>query len=70
MMVKQLKNRYSDPNYIKKFILSIDKTKMRLSDAEDKEQDIVDGPVMDSTDFGKKDKDRSKFDKKKLEGFT
>lgn len=70
MMVKQLKNRYSDPNYIKKFILSIDKTKMRLSDAEDREQDIVDGPVMDNTDFGKKDKDRSKFDKKKLEGFT
>ena len=70
MMVKQLKNRYSDPNYIKKFILSIDKTKMRLSDAEDREQDIVDGPVIDNTDFGKKDKDRSKFDKKKLEGFT
>ena len=70
MMVKQLKNRYSDPNYIKKFILSIDKTKMRLSDAEDREQDIVDGPIMDNTDFGKKDKDRSKFDKKKLEGFT
>lgn len=70
MMVKQLKNRFSDPNYIKKFIIGIDKTKMRLYDVDHKEQDIVDGPVMDNTDFGQKDRDRSKFDKKKLEGFT
>jgi len=38
IMVKQLKNRYSDLNYNKRFVLGIDKAKMRLYDVEQSAQ--------------------------------
>jgi replicative DNA helicase len=38
IMVKQLKNRYSDPTTYKRFILGIDRAKMRLYDAEQSAQ--------------------------------
>jgi replicative DNA helicase len=38
IMVKQLKNRYSDPSSYKRFVLGIDRAKMRLYDAEDSAQ--------------------------------
>ena len=58
--VKQLKNRYNDPTINKRFVLGIDRAKMRLFDIDVKEQDdIVDSgqedfaaPVFDKTDFG------------------
>ena len=55
--VKQLKNRYNDPTVNKRFILGIDRSKMRLYDVENKEQqDLVDSgqdqAVFDKTDFG------------------
>lgn len=34
IMVKQLKNRYSDPSKYKRFVLGIDRSKMRLYDVE------------------------------------
>ena len=34
ILVKQLKNRYSDPSYYKRFVIGIDRSKMRLYDAE------------------------------------
>lgn len=34
MMIKQLKNRYNDINYYKKFVVGIDRGKMRLYDLE------------------------------------
>ena len=34
VMIKQLKNRYNDLNYYKKFVLGIDRNKMRLFDVE------------------------------------
>jgi replicative DNA helicase len=34
IMVKQLKNRYSDPTQYKRFVLGIDRSKMRLYDVE------------------------------------
>jgi len=34
MLVKQLKNRYGDKSYYKKFVIGVDKSKMRLYDAE------------------------------------
>ena len=75
IMVKQLKNRFSDPASIRKFIVGIDKTKMRLFDVEQKEQEgLTDGPLMDKTKFGTEDRERSKkagkFDRTKLEGFS
>jgi hypothetical protein len=80
-MVKQLKNRYSDPGNNRRFIVGIDRTKMRLYDVEQSaNDDILDGPnrnsdksVFDNSQFGSEDYERSKlgkkFDKKLLEGF-
>lgn len=43
IMVKQLKNRYNDLNLFKRFVVGIDRSKMRLYDVEDSAQvDIVD----------------------------
>lgn len=42
ILVKQLKNRYSDPSYYKRFVIGIDRAKMRLYDAEASAQDIAD----------------------------
>lgn len=43
IMVKQLKNRYSDPGFFKKFVIGIDRSKMRLYDVENSAQkNIVD----------------------------
>ena len=43
IMVKQLKNRYNDPTINKRFVIGIDRAKMRLYDCEQKAQnDIVD----------------------------
>ena len=75
ILVKQLKNRYADPGMAKRFVIGIDKSKMKLFDVEQKEQEgITDGPVMDNTKFGQEDFERSKpknkFDKSKLVGFS
>ena len=54
IMCKQLKNRYADPNINKRFVIGIDKSKMRLYDVEqDAQQDIIEGPVFDNTQMGK-----------------
>ena len=63
--VKQLKNRYNDPTVNKRFVIGIDRAKMRLFDVKLSEQqslqdanqtgDIPDAfsePVFDKTDFG------------------
>jgi len=43
IMVKQLKNRYNDPTIYKRFVIGIDRAKMRLYDCEQSAQkDIVD----------------------------
>ena len=42
IMVKQLKNRYSDTNISKRFVLGIDRSKMRLYDAEQSAQKLAD----------------------------
>ena len=43
IMVKQLKNRYSDPSQNKRFVIGIDRAKMKLFDVEQSAQkDIVD----------------------------
>ena len=43
IMVKQLKNRYNDPTIFKRFIIGIDRAKMRLYDCEQSAQeDILD----------------------------
>ena len=74
IMVKQLKNRYSDPGTIRRFIVGIDRSKMRLFDVEQNQQEgLLDGPVMDKTKFGEEDfernKPKKKFDKSMFSGF-
>ena len=41
IMVKQLKNRYNDPTIFKRFIVGVDRAKMRLYDCEQKAQDDI-----------------------------
>ena len=61
ILVKQLKTRYNDPNFNKRFVLGLDRSKMRLYNVEQNAQeDILDGPVMDNTSFGQEDNERSK----------
>ena len=59
MMVKQLKNRYADPSYYKRFVIGVDRAKMRLYDVEQSAQeDIVDdGPAFDKSKFGERAKE-------------
>ena len=52
IMIKQLKNRYNDPNKNKRFIVGIDRSKMRIFDADNTNQNLVDDtPVFDKSDF-------------------
>lgn len=71
LMVKQLKNRYSDPADLRKFVVGIDRVKMRLFDVEETAQDdLIDDSrggktkrseaVMDNSKFGMEDRERSK----------
>ena len=59
IMVKQLKNRYNDPNKYKRFVVGIDRAKMRLYDVDPVDQNLVDDgiPVFDKTPSGDKFKD-------------
>lgn len=60
IIVKQLKNRYNDPNYYKRFVIGVDRAKMKLYDVEASAQTLADsgskddGPMFDKSDFGKR----------------
>ena len=74
IVVKQLKNRYGDPSFNARFVIGVDRSKMRLYDVEQSAQkDLLDGPVMDNTKFGSEDYERNqpknKFDKSMFAGF-
>jgi replicative DNA helicase len=66
IMVKQLKNRYGDPNNYKRFVIGIDRAKMRLYDVEQSAQ-------VDIADAGHDDKPLNTFGERerpnKFEGF-
>jgi len=63
IMVKQLKNRYNDPTIHKRFVVGIDRAKMRLYDCEQSAQD-------DILDNGKDEEyNNEKNTKKSFEGF-
>ena len=71
LMVKQLKNRYNDPNTFKRFVIGIDRAKMKLYDVEQSAQeDIVDAGQVDDkplNSFG--DRERLSGMKNKFGGF-
>ena len=53
MMVKQLKNRYNDPTQNKRFVIGVDRSKMKLFDVDPNEQTLTDDtPVYDKTPTG------------------
>tara|TARA_A100001035_G_scaffold280240_1_gene284838 strand:- start:1148 stop:2524 length:1377 start_codon:yes stop_codon:yes gene_type:complete len=55
MMVKQLKNRYNDPTSNKRFVIGVDRSKMRLFDVEENQQTLTDDtPVFDKTETGQR----------------
>jgi len=56
IMVKQLKNRYNDPTIFKRFVVGVDRAKMRLYDCEQQAQD----DILDN----KKDEEYNDEDKK------
>lgn len=65
-MFKQLKSRYGDINKYKRFIVGVDKARMRLYDVDPEAQrDLMDGPVMDNTGFGHEDNERAKKSRKR-----
>ena len=58
IMVKQLKNRYNDPTYKKKFVLGVDRSKMRLYDVDESSQTLTDDtPVFDRAEINKRFED-------------
>ena len=64
IIVKQLKNRYNDPSFYKRFVIGIDRSKMKLYDVEasaqvglaDAGQDKDDTPMFDKSSFGRRQK--------------
>lgn len=77
VMVKQLKNRWGDISNPKRFVVGIDRSKMRLFDAEDSAQEglMKDGnsspkqvksdSVMDNSDFGERLEDEIRGTRRK-----
>jgi archaellum biogenesis ATPase FlaH len=58
IMVKQLKNRYNDPGYKKRFVVGIDKSRMRLYDVDNAEEGVVDDtPAFDKSEVNERFKD-------------
>ena len=64
-MVKQLKNRYNDPTVNKRFVVGIDRARMRLYDVEmSAQEDLIDGPNNISDDIPVFDRGINKFEQK------
>jgi len=45
MMVKQLKNRYNDPTMNKKFVIGVDRSRMKFFDVEQSAQNLVEQQI-------------------------
>ena len=63
IIVKQLKNRYNDPSFYKRFVIGIDRAKMKLYDVEASAQTGLadagqedDTPMFDKSNFGRRQK--------------
>jgi hypothetical protein len=58
MMVKQLKNRYNDIGIKKRFVVGLDRSKMRLFDVDESEQTLTDDtPTFDKSEINERFKD-------------
>lgn len=74
VMIKQLKNRYGDPTLHKKFVVGIDRAKMKLFDVSDKDQSlfkkVIASAKVDDDDESDDFEEDSKFTKGKKREFT
>jgi archaellum biogenesis ATPase FlaH len=67
IMIKQLKNRYNDPTSNKRFVVGIDRAKMRLYDVEQSAQnDISDSGQTEKITSNKSYSDKDKFKRLKV----
>jgi len=70
ILVKQLKNRYNDPGMNQRFVVGIDRSKMRLFDVDQNNsplnKEVDDGPVFDKSNSGQ----RMSSEKMNFDGFT
>lgn len=58
IMVKQLKNRYNDVNFKKRFVVGIDRSRMKLYDTDNPEEGVVDDtPAFDKSKTNERFKD-------------
>ena len=58
IMVKQLKNRYNDPNVHKRFVIGVDRSRMKLKDILDAKVNLMnDTPVFENSKMNEKFKD-------------
>jgi replicative DNA helicase len=63
ILVKQLKNRYNDPTIHKRFVVGIDRAKMRLYDCEQSAQnDILDNGKEEEYDYHEENKPKKTFE--------
>ena len=58
ILVKQLKNRYNDPDPNQRFVVGIDRSKMRLFDVDQNDsplnKEVDDGPAFDNSTTGQR----------------
>ena len=66
IMVKQLKNRYHDPTLNKRFVIGVDRAKMKLYDCEQRAQDDIIDSGQEVEYNSDKSKMLSKFDALKI----
>ena len=69
VMVKQLKNRYSDPTMYRKFVIGVDRAKMKLYDVEQAAQDDIIDDVAESASYSAKQGKKPSLPKS-FEGFA
>lgn len=62
ILVKQIKNRYNDVNYFKRFVLGLDKSRMRFYDLEASAQKDISGSGQQTEDAYNKFKQKTDGD--------
>jgi replicative DNA helicase len=67
IMVKQLKNRYADPGYYKRFVIGVDRSRMKLYDVEESAQKDISESGQPATQFLTERNKKSQIETK---GFT
>ena len=70
IMLKQLKNRYRDLNLNKRFVLGVDRARMKLFDVEQSAQEGIVDAGHQSPEESYKSIQTNKFEKKSFSGFT